>query len=317
MDPLYEELMRLSARQHAAVTVAQLAAAGITPDRLRRLVRLGVLSRLLDGTYRFTGAPLDERSRLVAACARPNELVVCGPSAGRLWHLRRMPADGLVHVIAPPASHPSVAAWLKPYRTATLAPENIVHRPDGIRVTDPARTAVDLSRFLSQNDLRSVVDQTIAEGLAEIDALYAVAAPLDTRGRPWVRRFIRILDSRPRGGAPESHWESRVVAALVGLGVPVTPQRWLDVPNWGPVRLDASVDAVRWGVEIDVHPDHFDQVGGSRDRERDLACDAFGWRVNRVGQVSLEDHFDAVMLRLRDAYLRRCAEHAAMRDVAS
>ena len=71
-----------------------------------------------------------------------------------------MGRDGLVHVIAPPHSHPIKAPWLRPYRTALLDPADIsVRRSDGIALTSPARTAVDLARWLRADDLRSVIDQ--------------------------------------------------------------------------------------------------------------------------------------------------------------
>jgi very-short-patch-repair endonuclease len=91
-------------------------------------------------------------------------------------------------------------------------------------------------------------------------------------------------------------------------------QRWLDVPDWGRIRLDASVDRLCWGVEIDVYHTHFEEEGGSNDRERDLACDAIGWRVNRVGRASLKQHFDLTIDRLMKVYERRCREFDSRRD---
>jgi hypothetical protein len=41
----------------------------------------GILERILDGAYRFVGAPHDELARCVAACAHPAKLVVEGPAA--------------------------------------------------------------------------------------------------------------------------------------------------------------------------------------------------------------------------------------------
>ena len=72
--------------------------------------------------------------------------------------------------------------------------------------------------------------------------------------------------------------------------------------------VDASVDRIRWGVEIDVYPTHFTEEGGSNDRERDLACDAIGWRVSRVARPSLKRDFNLAIDRLLKVYERRCGE---------
>jgi very-short-patch-repair endonuclease len=89
------------------------------------------------------------------------------------------------------------------------------------------------------------------------------------------------------------------------------PQHSLDVPGWGSIRLDASVDRVRWGVEVDVYPSHFTEDGGSRDRERDLACDAIGWRVSRVARPALLRDFDLTIDRLVKVFEQRCREQGA------
>jgi acetyl/propionyl-CoA carboxylase alpha subunit len=39
---------------------------------------------------------------------------------------------------------------------------DVIERSDGIRLTSPARTLVDLSRHLTIDDLRSVLDQMLA-----------------------------------------------------------------------------------------------------------------------------------------------------------
>ena len=75
------------------------------------------------------------------------------------------------------------------------------------------------------------------------------------------------------------------------------------------VRLDASVDRIRWGVEVDVYPSHFTEDGGSKDRERDLACDAIGWRVSRVARPALQRDFNLAIDRLMKVFERRCLEH--------
>lgn len=309
MNAFNEPVLKWTAGHHAVVATTDLERLGVSRSQRRKLVGDHLLEHVLDGAYRFPGLPDDELSRCVAACTRPSGLIVAGPTAGRLWGFRRMPHDRLVHVIAPPASNPSVEPWLRPYRTAMIDPLHVVERPDGIRLTAPARTMVDLSRHLSDVDLRSVIDQIESQGMATSQVLWTVAADLATPGRPWARRVLRMLDLRPQQGVPESHWESRVVAALMARGIrDLSPQRCLDVPGWGSIRLDAAVDRIRWGVEVDVFPTHFTESGGSRDRERDLSCDAIGWRVSRVARPALQQDFDLAIDRLMNVFERRCLE---------
>ncbi len=297
------------------VTERDLARFGITLNQRRRLVADGLLCRVLDGSYRIASSPEDELARCVSVCARPSGLIVAAPTAGRIWRWRRMPNDALVWVLAPPRSNPTVEPWVRAYRTAAISPSDVVRRSDGIVVTSPPRTAVDLARHLSDEDLRSVIDQLRHEGTCSLATLRRVAEPLATPGRPWARRFLGVLDRIPEGKAPESHWESRVFDALRQRGIDVEAQRWLDVPAFGPIRLDACITSLRWGVEVDVHPEHFTEAGGTRDRERDLACHGIDWQIHRVARLTLERSFDNAMDTLAASARRRRArvlEHAGL-----
>jgi hypothetical protein len=307
LTPAMSQLLQWTAQHHTVITEPVMRSIGLSVDQRKHLVRIGMLERIVDGSYRFTGGPADELARCVAVCARPGRLVIAGPTAGRILGLRRMPRDTLIHVIAPPHSNPSVEPWLIPYRTAMIDDTDVIHRPDGIRITSAERTAVDLVRHLPPADVRSVIDQLIHEGRCTVASLHATAEPLVTPGRPWARRFIQELAKRPDGGAPESHWESRVVAALVHRGVHgLETQHWLDVPDWGRIRFDAAVPHLRWGIEVDGFPDHFTEAGSSMDDGRDLACDAIGWCVSRVTGQTLRRSFDAAidaLMRVHDHLL--------------
>ena len=64
--------------------------------------------------------------------------------------------------------------------------------------------------------------------------------------------------------------------------------------------------AVRWAVEIDVHPDHLGLDGTTADKRRDRRSRLLGWQVERVTELDLDaDRFDATMDELAVLYRRR------------
>ena len=288
------------------VSTDALEADGVSVDQRKRLVGAGVLQRVVDGGYVFAGAPADELARCAALCTSRSNLVVAGPTAGRMWGIRRSPPDGLVHVIAPPASHPCREPWVRAYRTALLDAEDVVHRHDGIRLTSPARTTVDLSRYLTDESLRSAVESVLHTELASLEALYRTAQRLDTPGRPWAQRFLRLLTGRHPGKAAESDWECKVIDALVALGVTdLERQVEADLPGFGRVRFDAAIRSIKWAAEIDVHPSHALSSGVARDSRRDRSARAAGWVTERVVEDDLQFRFDATMAELVASVARR------------
>ncbi len=195
-------------------------------------------------------------------CAAHPELAISGPTAGRLWGLRRLPRDHRIHVLAPPASHPVTARWVMPYRTAAVHARDVVRRPDGIAITSRARTALDLARFVSPTDLLSIIEQVIRDGQLDDDELRTVAVDWMSTQRPWIRRFLELLDGRLHGGPAESHGETVLGDALAAAGlVGLVRQYRIDLPGYGPARFDLAVPSVRLAIEVDLHPTHSETDG--------------------------------------------------------
>lgn len=303
---LNEQAHRLFATQHGVASVEQLEMAGYTRSQLKRLEAQGTIIRVHNGAYRSPSVPLDELARCAAVCLARPQTVIAGPTAGRLWGLRRLPRDHRIHVLAPPASHPCVAPWIRPYRTEAFHAHDIVTRADGIRVTSRARTALDLARWLQPTDLLSVVEQVMHDGrLVEADLLEVVADWISPQ-RPWASKFLRQLDRRLPGAAAESHPEVRVADALVGLGLSgLVRQFRIDLPGYGSARFDLAVPALRWAIEVDVHPRHEETAGRLSDEQRDVAALAVGWDTTRVERDAYEHHFARSMVELQNEYRHR------------
>jgi hypothetical protein len=291
------------ARQHGLASVSQLRSSGLSPRAIERLEQVGAIELVLRGAYRTASVELDDIARCSAVClARPNT-VVAGPTAGRLWDFRRLPHDRRVHVIAPPASNPAVARWVVPYRTAAIQPDDIIERPDGIRVTTRERTAFDLARHLDADSLLSVIEQAMHDGRLDESAMRAVAVDWISPQRPWVWSYLRQLDRRLSGGAAESHPEVIVATALGAAGVHgLVRQYELRIPDYGPARFDLAIPRLRWAIEIDVFPTHDETIGRARDRRRDAAAGGAGWTTHRLDRRTYETRLDQWVVATAEIY---------------
>ena len=299
---------------HATISTGALQDSGVSLDQRKRLVEAGMLRRVVDGAYAFTGRDLDELARCAAVCTSRPQLVVAGPTAGRLWQIRRSPHDGLIHVLAPPHSHPCREFWLRPYRTALIFDDEVVRRADGIRVTSPPRTVVDLTRYVGADELASMIEDVLNRRLCTAATMQRTALRVATPGRPWAKRFLGVLDRRHPGPAAESDAERRVLEALVARGVlALERQVRVVLPGYGPARFDLAIPALQWALEIDLHPEHCSGIGVANDNVRDDCADVAGWMTRRVGEIELERHFDATIDRLVASIERRRVDADALR----
>lgn len=296
------------ATHHGVATHARLVELGLSRDRILGLRHAGSLVQVLKGVYRMPVVPFDEAARCVAVCAAHDDAVVCGPTAGRLWDLRRLPPDRRIHVIVQPRRQPSIEQWISPYRTAAIRDVDVIERDDGIRITSRARTALDLSRHVGDVDLLSIVEQAAKDGKLTDGELRDVAVDFISKRRPWLRRYLLQLDRRLDGGAAESHQETVFGDALAAAGIgPLIRQFAIDLPGYGPARFDIAVPTMQWAIEVDVFPTHAETEGRRRDLRRDAAAQAIGWDTTRVVEADLETSMSATVARLRVDFHRRRA----------
>ena len=201
------------ATHHGIASIGQLIDCGMTRHEIKRLTELGSLEFVVQGAYRSPSVDFDELARCAAISIAHPESVIAGPTAGRLWGFRRLPADRRIHVISPPASHPTSCDWVVPYRTSTIDSDDVFERPDGIRLTTRPRTAFDLARFVSPSDLRSIIEQAMHDGRHSADDMADVAIAWQSPRRRWARTYLEQLGQRVDGGAAESHPEVMLAEA--------------------------------------------------------------------------------------------------------
>jgi len=317
MSRLDRPALRWLQGHHQAIASAEFAPLGVSLPQRERMVTNGQIKRVLKGAYVAGSAVPDEVMLQTALCLAHPELVISGPSAGRHWGLRFMPDDGLVHAIAPPASHPCNEPWVKPYRTALLDPEDVVELADGRRITSPPRTTVDLTRYVSASTLASIIEHVMSLGYCSDAGLHRCAERLDTPGRPWARRFLRVLAGRLPGLPSESAGELNVLREFVRRGVhDLVRQHPEELPGYGRARFDLAIPELRWAFEADLHPSHWTPEGIARDQARDAAAATIGWVTRRGGPVRLSREHRARSIDDAVAEITRRREEVAQRAAA-
>lgn len=306
MVDLSAEAHATLARQHGVASIPDLLDAGMTRSAIDDVVRRGGLRLVIPGAYRSPSIPDSEVQRCAAVSRARPDLVIAGPTAGRLMGLRRLPRDDRIHAIAPPASNPSIERWVVPFRTPTIAPADIVERSDGIRVLDRPRLALDLARFVNDLDLGSIIEQTLSDGRHSVGEMYAVAVDWMSPRRRWVRRFVEALDRRIDGPAAESHLEVIIGDRLRGAGVSgLVRQHVIEPAGHRMIRFDLAVPSLRWALEIDGFPTHRELAGARADRRRDRAAHGLGWLVRRVGPNDIGPALDDTIAFLVEDLVKR------------
>jgi very-short-patch-repair endonuclease len=151
---------------------------------------------------------------------------------------------------------------------------------DGIRVTSPEWTLVELAEHLSLVDLVIVLDSALATGQVSPASVSAALVP----HRPGVVRLRRALSLADRRS--ESAWESALRLVHVMAGFQVEPQHEVyDVDGAFVARLDLWLVGSRRGSEFDgAH--HRDRHQHQEDLRREKALARCGWE--RYGYTATE-----------------------------
>ena len=316
-DPLATGLATLGAGQRGVWTRAQalsVCTRGVLDGHVRRKEWRSVWPGVLAGA----GTDLDHRMRAhaaVLACGRSG--VASGRTAARLHGLPliddRDPATGACEHLLDDAL---TSGARRPLRTRDhdgqvrtlrrgalrLLPEDVVRTGDGLRLTSPLQTLVELASLLSFEALACAVDHALHTHLVD-EAQLALAV----RERTWcpgvvhLRAVVAGADRRAESPA-ETLARLALLPELPGL----VPQHRL-VGRDGRVlaRYDLADEALRLAVEVDGKAGHAGEHMVAKDRRRDRLSEQYGWRTERVTWWELR--------RQKAAFVRHVTEVAQER----
>lgn len=206
-------------RQHGVVSMAQLSGGGLSRRQVRTLIDGGILARAAPGVLVATSTPDTwQRRLLVAVLAAGPSAVASHRSAAALWRLDRF-RPGPPEVTVPRGERRAPGEW-RVHESARL-PSRDVNVVGAIPVTTPARTLIDVARFLPEHRLGRMVDDAVRRDLTSYEHLHQRVAELAERGRDGIGRIRSVLDERPGGAeVPDSVLEAEVRSLLMTAGLP-------------------------------------------------------------------------------------------------
>ncbi len=315
MNELSPAATKWLADHHGVISAARLRSCGVGKSTTSLLVRCGVLKDVHKGVYvlRATTATLEQRCAVMSA-AHPTGFVT-GPTAGALSGVRRMPRTSSLHYAVRHGLHLPEEPGVHFRQTTKLPAAHRFVRDDGISIARPARLAFDLAADLRPLDHLSVVQQLLEMKRVSIHELLAIGNQLCHPGRDGSKRFRETLE-RLGGEIPaQSHPEVVLAEALRKRGVPVERQaRVVRGAGGVVVHIDLGVAAARWGVELDIHPEHRSLEGHAGDARRYRSLHLVDWQVEPVSEADMDDvdRLAAELATLYHARRRRLSDHPSV-----
>lgn len=291
----------LAWRHYGVVTRGQLLDLGLSEDAIDYRVAIGRLRVIYPGVYAVGHDRLAPEGRWLAAVwSGGGEAVLSHRSAARLWGL--LPWEGRIEVTTPKGRRKR--SGIRYVRSTVESFERTEHR--GIPVTTVARTLFDLG---------SVDSRCVPKALEQADVLQL----LDVRelqrlvdehpSRPGTRAIRRALVAHADWrGITRSELEGRFRDLLADAGVQAPATNCLLHLGSVLIEADAVWHDARLIVELDGYGYHRTAAAFERDRERDRAAVAMGWRVIRITWRQLADDPRGVTRDLRQALSRHRPE---------
>lgn len=287
-------LSATAASQHGVFTRRQAIAAGYPVRTIAYRLRTHAWEAVDYGVYRTAGTPGSWHQRLLAACLA-GPAVASHRAAARLWHAPGV-EDAPVEVTAfrhRRRSRRSDVVWHESVRLVPYERRMI----DGIPVTEPARTLLDLGALEDDTALVTTFDDFIRRGLTSVEAVEARLEQLGELrlGSSRVKAVIRRRRG-DTGAVPESILESKFDQLIRRAGLP-PPVRQFEVRDAAGNlvgRADFAYPAHRILIEVQSVRFHGPERHEEEDRRR-AALAALDYRIIPIGSRDLREHPDRVV----------------------
>jgi predicted transcriptional regulator of viral defense system len=276
-----EELVAASRSHHALLRGAELRK-WMTPQQLRTCITRGELERVYRDVYRLRGAPSSRRQQLLAAVYRGGRAAVGSHrSCAALWGmLDRWPATPEISI---PSTRRVRVMGVTVHRSEDLCDE-FVTAVDGIPVTVPAFTILDLGAVCGVRTVEGALERATVLGLATVDEIEALHRRLRRSGRSGSGALGMVLDDLGlRGDDIDSRLEHAMARLWKRFDLPQPVYHYVVHDDRGvPI---AEADFAYPHLKLIIEVDGFDAHGSPKALQMDLARQNLvvlqGWTVLR------------------------------------
>ncbi|MEQ1787039.1 MAG: DUF559 domain-containing protein [Acidimicrobiales bacterium] len=280
MATLDDLVLPLFIAQHGLLELDQVRAVGGSDDQVHNRLASGRWEAFDERVYRLAGIPVTWHTKVLGP------ILSAGPNAVASHH-----AAAALH--GAPGFGRGVAELTIPRGEKFRRPELRVHTStdldrctrmvvEGIPVTDPARTLLDVARTVGDQRLLRTVEWARRTGATDWTDLIATLAGHARRGRPGVRRLRRVIVANAhREEITDSDMEVLALALLREHGL---PEPVLHFVVYDGTRFVAEVDLAYPELMIAIELDgsvHLRSDVRERDLPRQNDLVLLGWTVLR------------------------------------
>jgi very-short-patch-repair endonuclease len=280
-------------------SVQEAIALGLPKTTLRRRVEEGIFVHVGRGMLALPGTATRSDLKIRAALRLLNG-VVSHESAARIHGFEAIPNSLPSITVSHRSSHsfPGVTV----HQSTDLLEEH-VQDVDGLRVTTPVRTLVDLAKVFGPRRLQRVIEHALVTHKVDIEEFLDLVTALSRRGKPGMKKLHKIIREHLLGTAVSDTVLERALFKLIrAAGLPL-PTRQFHAP-WLK-RLNGRVDFAYVDSKIVIEADsrrwHLMFDAFEVDKIRDNAAQIAGWIVIRITWRMINDQPEEVVRTIRAA----------------
>lgn len=295
----HHQLAELAKRQYGVVAYRQLRDLRFSKGHISRAQQAGRLRRIHQGVYAIGHAGLSPHARCMAAIlVFPEGAVLSHWSAAWLWGLATT-APREVEVTV--AARGNRRAGLRVHRVWSLHDQERTAY-EGLPVTTPARTLIDIASNSSPKQLARVVDRARRRGKLDLDATDSALSRC--KSRHMAQRLEEALRIYREPVSDRARSELLLLDAIKVEGV-LIPDINTFVAGY---EVDVYWERERFAVEVDGWETHGNRRAFEDDRLRQEELKLAGIDSIRISARRIEREPAAVARRLRLLLERRRTE---------